>query len=141
MMSDDFIIADMRVDNNDQWFVYAWVSLAGRNRLVEFKIDTGCNALVLSHKTLRKLGVNITDLSRLTDTIGIQASGEKHDYKKLGKTSLFLNKTTQICETISVCHATRETHDLLGTRVLKQFCRVNFILDEENFMQLKKRNT
>jgi hypothetical protein len=95
--------------------------------------------VVLSHKTLRRIGVNISDLSKLPDTIGIQASGEKHDYKKLGSISMFHNKTLHICDTNAVCHATRETHDLLGTNVFKQFCRVNFCLDDENYMELKKR--
>ncbi|MCL1878734.1 MAG: hypothetical protein FWF80_07740 [Defluviitaleaceae bacterium] len=132
----DFICTKMRIDHNDQWFVYLWLLIGSRKLYIEFKVDTGCNALVLSHKTLKKLGISVADLSKLPNTTGVQASGEKHDYKRLGKVSAFHDKTTHICDTSAVCHATRETHDLLGTAVLKESCRVNFILDDLAYMEL-----
>jgi len=127
----------MRVDPHDQWFIYAWVLIGGRKLYVEFKVDTGCNSLVLSHKTLKKFGVNIAELARLPSITGIQASGDIHDYKKLGTISLFHNKTLHICDTEAVCHATRETHDLLGTKVFMKFCGLAFNLADERHMELK----
>jgi len=96
------------------------------------------NAVVLSHKTLRRFGLPSESLAKLPSTTGIQASGEKHSYRKLGGISLYHNKIIRVCDAEAVCHAVRETHDLIGTEMFRQFCRVNFILANENFMELLK---
>ena len=51
---------DLEIDRNNQWFAFVWVKLGKRSAIVRFKIDTGCNALVLSHKTLKALGYSST---------------------------------------------------------------------------------
>ncbi|MCL1845018.1 MAG: hypothetical protein FWF77_03855 [Defluviitaleaceae bacterium] len=62
----------LRTDSHNQWFVSAWVVIATRKVFVEFKVDNGCNGLVLNHKTLDDLGFssNIKDLSKLPDATG-----------------------------------------------------------------------
>jgi hypothetical protein len=105
---------------------------------VEFKIDTGCNSVVLSHKTLKRFGLAENDLSKLPQITGIQASGENHPYRKLGAVSLHQSKNTLICKTEAVCHATHETHDLIGTEVFMQFCKLAFNLSGNKYMELVK---
>lgn len=131
------------VDTNNQWFVNLWVTLRGKSRRVCFKVDTGCNGLVLSHKTLETMGYSTakTALAKLNDEIGILASGEKTTFKKLGLVSLNGSGSQhgQICSANAICHATRETNDLLGTEVLRQFSTVAFNLDGRFLELLKKR--
>jgi len=141
MTVDKGLIIDLRVDTHNQWFVSLWVSVSGRKTYTEFKVDSGCNSLVLSHKTLKKLGVSADkeNLSKLTSVPGKLASGDTHIYKKLGAVSLFKDKgqTTQVCKADAICHYTQETHDLLGTEVLRQFSGVTFGLVGDKFMELK----
>jgi hypothetical protein len=130
------------VDSYNQWFVDAWVEMHGRKIGVRFKVDNGCNGLVLSHKTLRRLGYSTTatDLSALQDITGRLANGEITSYKGLGAVSLYADKlqTVHICTANAICHATRETRDLMGTEVLRQFCGVNFWLSGNKYMELLK---
>ena len=132
----------LEIDKNNQWFASVWVTLQNRSKQVRFKVDTGCNAVVLSHKTLQKLGLSVAsaDLEKLKSVTGKQASGEKHIFKELGMVSLYLYKdhTTHVCNTEAICHATRATNDLLGTEVLNQFMDVNFRLSDDKYMELLK---
>ena len=69
---------ELIVDAYNQWFVFMWVFLGGRKVFTRFKIDTGCNAVVLSHRTLNKLGFSTdeTGLSKLPAISGALASGD-----------------------------------------------------------------
>jgi len=135
------LIFDLRVDTYNQWFVSLWVSVGGRKTYTEFKVDTGCNSLVLSHKTLKKLGISTVkeNLSKLTSVPAKLASGDTNTYKKLGTVSLFQDKgqASHICNANAICHFTKETHDLLGTEVLRQFSDVTFGLIGDKYMKLK----
>jgi hypothetical protein len=119
-----------------------WVVFNGRREEIRFKVDTGCNALVLSHSSLKKLGfsASISDLAKLPPETGRLASGEKSDFKNLGTISLYTdkNQSVKICQTSAICHATRKTNDLIGTAVLKQFCKVDFNLTGNKYMELLK---
>jgi hypothetical protein len=132
----------LSVDPYDQWFVRIVVSIAGKTAPVTFKVDNGCNSLVLSHDTLEKLGLSVDSsvLEKLPSKIGRLASGEKHTFKELGMVSLSRadKKLTPICNAQAICHATRETRDLLGTEVFKQFTDVNFRLSDDKYMELLK---
>jgi len=132
----------LRVDSNKQWFVSMWVVKGEMKYRVEFKVDNGCNALVLSHDTMKKLGFSIapSDLGKLPDKTGRLASGEKHTFKNLGAVSLFRtgSQPAHVCNAEAICHATMETNDLLGTEVLNQFCGVNFWLTGNKYMELLK---
>jgi len=132
---------DLRVDDNNQWFVYIWVAIGGKLKRVEFKADTGCNSLVLSHSTLEGMGFSVekSDLSKLPPMPGKLASGDIHTYRKLGAVSLYQNKgqTAQICKVDAICHSTRETHDLLGTEVFRRFSGVSFNLVGDKYVELK----
>ena len=130
---------DMETDSRKQWFAHMWVIIGKKAVFVEFKVDTGCNAVVLSRKTLKKFGLDEIDLCKLPKTSGIQASGENHPYRKLGAVSLHQSKTTPICKTEAVCHATHETHDLIGTEVFQQFAGVSFNLLGNKYMELLKQ--
>jgi len=131
----------MKVDNNNQWFITAWVLIGNRKTPVTFKIDTGCNSLILSHRTLNKLGLStdIATLAKLPPVSGKLASGDKHIYRKLGGVLLYQDKEqlSQICKANAICHSTHETHDLLGTEVLRQFSGVSFGLAGDKYMELK----
>jgi hypothetical protein len=132
---------ELTVDRNNQWFVQLWVSVGGRKALITFKVDSGCNSLVLSHRTLGKLGI-LTDkdtLAKLPEVPGKLASGDIHTYRKLGAVSLYQNKgqTAQICKVDAICHSTRETHDLLGTEVFRRFSGVSFNLVGDKYVELK----
>jgi predicted aspartyl protease len=131
---------EISVDSNDQWFATLAVVVAGKRVNVDFKIDTGCNALVLSRRTLQRLGIEADTqaLSQLATTTGRLASGEKSEFKAIGNVSLIGadSRAMHICTAPAICHATRETNDLLGTKVLRQFKHVNFCLREEKYMEL-----
>jgi len=114
---------ELTVDHSNQWFVSAWVHVAGRSANVQFKVDTGCNALVLSHRTLRLLGITTTEseLSKLPEVSGELASGTTDIFRKLGLVSLYHDnkQATQIAQVPAICHTTRQTHDLFGTEVFQ----------------------
>ena len=133
---------NLAIDKHNQWFVPVWVNISGKKFRVEFKVDTGCNSLVISHSTLKSMGfsTNEADLSKLSSLSGELASGDSHTFKKLGEVSLFQdkNQTTQICKANAICHSTHETHDLLGTEVLKQFHSIFFSLINEKYIELIK---
>lgn len=128
----------MRIDSRKQWFARFWVLISKKTVFVEFKVDTGCNSVVLSRKTLKKFGLTENDLAKLPQTTGIQASGENHPYLKLGTISLQQSKGISICDTIAVCHATHETHDLMGTEVFMKYCGLAFKLTGNKYMELLK---
>jgi len=136
----DSLRIELEIDNNNQWFAFIWVELGKKRAMVRFKIDTGCNALVLSHKTLTALGYNTSKdkLSKLPSIHGKLASGDKHTFRQLGEVSLSIvqGQRMQICEVKAICHSTQETHDLLGTEVFKQFKGVSFILKDKKQMEL-----
>ncbi|MCL2223769.1 MAG: retropepsin-like domain-containing protein [Defluviitaleaceae bacterium] len=131
----------LAVDPNNQWFVPVWVLLNGQMRQVMFKVDTGCDSVILSHSTLKRLNISteFTDLSKLLGETGRLASGKKSEFKNLGAVSLYSGKNQlgHICDVRAMCHATRKTNDLLGTSVLKQFGNVNFNLADGKYMELK----
>ena len=129
---------DINIDSRNQWFASIWVLIGKKAILVEFKVDTGCNAVVLSRKTLKKLGLAESDLPKLPKTSGIHVGGENHPYLKSGKISLHQSKNTPICKTEAVCHATHETHDLIGTEVFMKFCGLAFNLTGNKYMELIK---
>ncbi|MCL2357254.1 MAG: hypothetical protein FWC70_08885 [Defluviitaleaceae bacterium] len=132
----------LRIDPNRQWFVSLCVVLQGRKAEIAFKVDNGCNALVLSHDTMKKLGFSTAaaDLEKLPNKTGRLASGEKHIFKNLGAVSLYRTgkQPVHICNAEAICHATHETNDLIGTEVLNQFTDVNFHLSGNKYMELLK---
>jgi len=136
------MILKLRVDHKNQWFVWAWVAIGTKRHRVEFKVDTGCNSLVLSHSTLEGMGFSVeeSNLAKLPPMPGKLASGDIHTYRKLGAVSLYQNKgqTAQICEVDAICHSTRETHDLLGTEVFRQFSGISFNLVGDKYVELKR---
>lgn len=132
----------LTVDPHNQWFVRMFVTIGGKGVPVTFKVDNGCNSLVLSHDTLGKLGVSINaaDLEKLPSKTGRLASGEKHTFKGRGAVSLYRtgNQPVHICNAEAICRGTRETRDLLGTEVLSQFTDVHFRLSGNTYMELLK---
>jgi len=132
---------ELKIDSNNQWFVPVWVVLGNKKHRVDFKVDTGCNSLVLSHSTLENMGYSTKemDLAKLPPLPGKLASGDEHTFRKLGAVSLFKdkNKSVTICNADAICHSTQETHDLLGTEVLRQFSGVMFGLTDDKYMELK----
>jgi len=133
---------DLTVDRHKQWFVPVWVSIGGRKALITFKVDSGCNSLVLSHRTLSKLGIPTDNdtLSKLPEIPGALASGTTDIFRKLGAVSLFHDKkqSAQIGKIPAICHAARQTHDLLGTEVLGLFDGIGFNLKGNKYMELIK---
>lgn len=142
MITGGIVRRELIVDENNQWFVFIWIELQGRITEVRFKVDTGCNAVVLSHGTLRRLGFSAKseDLAKMPPETGRLASGEKSDFRSLGEISLHTDKSRagHICDVNALCHATRKTNDLLGTAAFKQFFGVDFSLKGEKYMELLK---
>jgi predicted aspartyl protease len=130
----------MRVDTNNQWFITLWVMKNDRLIPTEFKVDTGCNAVVLSHDTIKSLGysTNNTALSKLPSVSAAVATGDKHQFKRLGNISLFrdASQAIRICDVEAVCHPTKETNDLLGTEALRRFSGVTFTLTGDRRLEL-----
>jgi len=128
----------IKIDNNNQWFATVLVKKGNHTAPVKFKIDTGCNAVILSHSTLESLGYSAKseDLEKLPSVTGKQVSGDKQIFKDLGEIALYRNTTTHICNGNAICHATHETNDLMGTEVFKQFTNVAFNL-KEKYMELQ----
>ena len=131
----------IEIDNHKQWFASVMIKIGNAIKPVRFKIDTGCNAVVLSHSTLKKLGLetNENNLAKLPGLKGTLANGEEHQFRKLGKVSLHKgNKEfTHICDAEAICHATHETNDLLGTEAFCQFIGVSFLLADVRRMNLQ----
>ena len=132
---------ELDVDASNQWFASIWVKVRDRHRRVRFKIDTGCNAVILSHGTLKKLGFStaVMDLAKLPSMTGKLASGETTAFKQIGKLTLYKGSElgVPICEANAICHATHNTNDLLGTEVFKQFANVKFKLSgKQPYMEL-----
>jgi len=130
----------LRTDPYEQWFASVLVTMHGRTSTVEFKVDTGCNSLVLSHSTLKKLGIptETEKLNKLPDESVRLASGEKSPFKRLGEVALHHANGNYICRAPAICHATRKTNDLMGTVVFRQFTGVNFSLAAAKYMELMK---
>jgi hypothetical protein len=135
----------LRVDPYEQWFASLLVTMHGRTTEVGFKIDTGCNSLVLSHSTLKRLGIptDAAILGKLPDENVRLASGEKSPFKRLGAVSLHHvgARTLHICDALAICHATRKTNDLMGTAVFRQFTGIHFHFAAEKYMELAKPTT
>jgi len=130
----------LRTDPYEQWFASVLVTIHGRTSEVEFKVDTGCNSLVLSHSTLKRFGIptDAATLGKLPDESVRLASGEKSPFKRLGEVALHHTDRNYICRAPAICHATRKTNDLMGTVVFRQFTGVNFSLAVEKYMELMK---
>jgi len=122
----------MDINSNNQWFVGLTVAIKDKQADIEFKVDTGCNCLLISHSTLKNLGISTsqTAIAKLPDTVGLSVS-EKIQLKQIGKISLFYGDT-HIGDFDAYCHATRETHDLLGATVFQAFIGAHFDLIKDN---------
>ena len=100
----------LRVDPYEQWFASVLVTMHDRTSTVEFKIDTGCNSLVLSHSSLKRFGISTdaTMLGKLPDESVRLASGEKSPFKRLGEVALHHADGVYICNAPAICHAARK---------------------------------
>jgi len=105
-------------------------------------VDTGCNALILSHRTLKLLGIATDEarLSKLPEVEGSLASGIIDIFRNMGEISLCHDnkQADPIGKIPALCHAARQTHDLLGTEVLRLFDNVLFNLKGDKHMELVK---
>ena len=130
----------LEIDQYNQWFASIMIKIGNVSKPVRFKIDTGCNAVVLSHSTLKKLGLDISTeiLAKLQEIPGTVASGDEHKFIKLGKVSLHKGdkQLTYICDVNAICHSSNETNDLLGTEAFRQFNSVTFTLSDNKRMEL-----
>ena len=124
----------MQIDKQNQWFTNISVVVDKRIAKTEFKIDTGCNCLLLSHITLQKLGLCASDIAKLPDAAATSVS-ERIPLKRVGKVSLYYGKNL-IGTFDAHCHATRSTNDLLGSPILQKFKQVHFDLTAESTMTL-----
>jgi len=131
---------ELTIDKHKQWFVPVWVVIGKKKCRVEFKVDTGCNSLVISHSTLKSIGFfkKETELLKLPPVSGVLASGDSHTFRDLGTILLCQDKAQSIhlCKADAICHSTHETHDLLGTEVFKQFNKIFFSLVGDKYIEL-----
>jgi hypothetical protein len=121
----------MKIDKRNQWFVDITTVINNTDIVVAYKVDTGCNGLILSHATLKQFGISTTAES-LANLKSAAASGIAEDIKlrELGEVTLYYDKLL-IGTFRAYCHPTRETHDLLGSPVLQAFDKVGIDLKTE----------
>jgi hypothetical protein len=121
----------MRIDTRNQWFVIVKTVVGDMGIPVAYKVDTGCNGLILSHATLKQFGMSTTAKS-LSKLKSANASGIAEDIKlgEVGMATLYYDKLL-IGTFRAYCHPTRETHDLLGSPVLQAFEKVDIDLKTE----------
>jgi hypothetical protein len=94
---------------------------------VEFKIDNGCNIVLLNKDTLRDLGFDVTKeaLSKLPNESASLAVGTVSNFKCVGMIVMATETKKFICGVKVYCHANKTTRDLLGTSALHQFNEYN----------------
>ena len=112
----------IRIDENGQ----EWVTLitAAENKSIKtlFKIDSGCNVVLMRRSALQALGfdTSMVALSRLPDVGASLSDGSVASFKQVGEIAL-IHGTCRICTVPVICHATKSTRNLLGTSVLHKF--------------------
>ena len=123
-MSQSKLSLPVLIDARGQILTTLRVAIGKSTADVYFKIDTGCNVVLLSHSSLEELGIQtsadaLRKLPPVSATIG---DGSMADFRIVGDVNLFSGKT-HICAVKAICHTTQKTRNLLGTSVLHKFSR------------------
>ncbi|MDR2168191.1 MAG: hypothetical protein LBE35_10145 [Clostridiales bacterium] len=103
-------------------FVTLTVVINNKVADIPFKLDTGCNSVVLKHKTLQAFGIDTTSkaMRNKPSMPGRLADGTSSNFKQVGDIALYSNGNL-LAKTGVICHATQETNNLLGTSVLHRY--------------------
>ena len=120
-----------------QFFVDLTVSANSKILEVDFKIDTGCNVVVLSRNTLKRFGIDVSQKALEKKKIpktSIADNSMVH-YRIVRNISLYSGRIF-ICEVPVICHTTRQTNNLLGVGVLHKFEKYAIQLKGETRMAL-----
>ncbi|MDR2167747.1 MAG: retroviral-like aspartic protease family protein [Clostridiales bacterium] len=127
----------IHIDNSGQILVTLTVAANNRSIDVDFKLDTGCNSVVLSRETLEKLGVK-TDAATMSKRAPIEASvadGSVVSFRQAGNVNLYSGRDG-LGEIDVICHATHETRNLLGTSALHKFARYAINVKDYQYLEL-----
>ena len=131
---------EMRITQMREWRVSLDVRLRPDSacKPVDFKVDSGCNTVLLSHVSLKLLGMRTIqeELGRLPKKEANIATGEIRTFKSLGKVALSLGGVS-IGEFDAICHPTRQTKDLLGSNVLMACKNLGFKFGDMSYMTME----
>jgi len=112
----------IRIDANNQIFT-TLTAIHNKTPIdVYFKIDNGCNAVIIRRNTLKSLGfdTSVQSLNKLPVVNAKLADGRVTNFRQVGEI-LLIHNNCRICTVPVICHLTRQTNDLLGTSVLHKF--------------------
>jgi hypothetical protein len=112
----------IRIDASDQIFTTLTAVHKKMSVDVYFKIDNGCNAVIIRRNTLKSLGFDTSPqaLGKLPEVNAKLADGRAVNFRQVGEIVL-IHGNCRICSVPVICHLTRQTNDLLGTSVLHKF--------------------
>ena len=125
------------IDSKNQIFATLRVVLNKASIDVRFKIDTGCNVVLLSRSTLADLGFATSHDTLLKLPI-VQASvgdGSKTNFRQAGLVALY-SGNLHISSVPVICHTTKNTRDLLGTSVLHKFSKYTIHVKGKMYLEL-----
>jgi predicted aspartyl protease len=118
------IFIPARIDSFGQILIELRVLTGNVVADVLFKMDNGCNSVMLNHKTLRNFGINTSPKAlEKYPVIGANiVDGSDANFRQIGNFSISYGKM-HIATVPVICHAQRETRNLLGTSVLHKFSK------------------
>jgi len=130
------LILPIRLCNN-QIFTDLTISANNKSISAEFKIDTGCNTVLLNHRVLNRLGIDTSKetLEKLPIARASIADGTTENYRHIGNIALYTGNK-HICDVPVICHTSKETRNLLGTTVLHLFNKYSFQVKENTVLEL-----
>jgi predicted aspartyl protease len=112
----------IRIDENGQELVTLITANGNVAIKTLFKIDSGCNAVLMRRGSLQALGFDTSEaaLNKLPDVGASLSDGSTAAFKQVGEIVL-IHGQCRICAVPVICHATKNTRNLLGTSVLHKF--------------------
>jgi hypothetical protein len=104
--------------------VITTLNVAANNKQLDvvFKIDNGCNAVLMWRDSLKDLGFDVSQaaLNKLPEIGATLGDGSVVNFRQIGEVVL-IHKNCKICSVPVVCHTSKNTRNLLGTSVLHKF--------------------
>jgi len=125
------------IDKNGQELTTLITAAGDRAIKTLFKIDSGCNAVLMRRGALQALGFDTSEqaLSKLPNVGASLSDGSTTAFKQVGEIVL-IHGTCRICTVPVICHATKDTRNLLGTSVLHKFASYKVSTRGKTFLEL-----
>jgi len=133
----DTLQIPIRIDGNGQELVTLITANENKSIRTLFKIDSGCNAVLMRRSALQALGFDTSEaaLSKLPDVGASLSDGSTTAFKQVGEIIL-IHGTCRICTVPVICHASKNTRNLLGTSVLHRFNSYKISTRGKAFLEL-----